>query len=176
MYICMSIGYYYEESRIVNAKVLSEEYLIARCPKGLRLEWDLIWNIAEMVRLSLLRTLPSSPIKRANWNGTRQAVIWWPIQHIAYIFPLLSPPMSSIWKRELHPITFRVPLESLCPLELRGGLTGNSTQALASTKASSRTIASTRLSTIFATAITENYNDLPNTSLPKIVRDTQFHG
>lgn len=38
MYICMSIGYYYEESRIVNAKVLSDEYLIERCPKGLRLE------------------------------------------------------------------------------------------------------------------------------------------
>ena len=32
-----SVGYYFVESRIVNASIMSEEYLIARCPKGITL-------------------------------------------------------------------------------------------------------------------------------------------
>lgn len=33
-----SIGYYFDEARFVNAACLSEEAIIARCPKGLNLQ------------------------------------------------------------------------------------------------------------------------------------------
>lgn len=32
-----SIGYYYDVNGIINASVFSEEYIIARCPKGITL-------------------------------------------------------------------------------------------------------------------------------------------
>lgn len=34
----MSIGYYFDEARFVNAACLSEEQIIERCPKGLNLQ------------------------------------------------------------------------------------------------------------------------------------------
>lgn len=34
----MSIGYYFDESRLVNAGVFSDEYIQARCPKGINLQ------------------------------------------------------------------------------------------------------------------------------------------
>ena len=33
-----SIGYYYDASRLVNPGVFSDDYIIARCPKGLNLQ------------------------------------------------------------------------------------------------------------------------------------------
>lgn len=33
-----SIGYYYDEARFINAGCLSDEAIIARCPKGLNLQ------------------------------------------------------------------------------------------------------------------------------------------
>lgn len=33
-----SIGYYYNESRLVNASIMSDEYIIKRCPKGMTLD------------------------------------------------------------------------------------------------------------------------------------------
>lgn len=33
-----SIGYYYDNSRIVNASILSDEAIASRCPKGLTLQ------------------------------------------------------------------------------------------------------------------------------------------
>lgn len=33
-----SVGYYFSQNRIANARLFSEEYLIERCPKGLNLQ------------------------------------------------------------------------------------------------------------------------------------------
>lgn len=33
-----SIGYYFDESRVVNASAFSDDYLISLCPKGLALQ------------------------------------------------------------------------------------------------------------------------------------------
>lgn len=33
-----SIGFYYEENKVLNGKVFSNDYLVARCPKGLNLQ------------------------------------------------------------------------------------------------------------------------------------------
>ena len=33
-----SVGYYYEDNRVVNNSIMSNEYLMERCPKGLNLQ------------------------------------------------------------------------------------------------------------------------------------------
>ena len=33
-----SIGYYFDSNRIVNANIMSEEYIIDRCPKGINIQ------------------------------------------------------------------------------------------------------------------------------------------
>ena len=38
MWSVVSVGYFYEENLIVNASAFSEEYIVARCPKGLALQ------------------------------------------------------------------------------------------------------------------------------------------
>ena len=38
MWTVSSVGYYLDQSRIVNASVLSEEQIIERCPKGLTIQ------------------------------------------------------------------------------------------------------------------------------------------
>lgn len=38
VYTVQSVGYYYDESRLFNAKVMSDEYIIARCPKGINIQ------------------------------------------------------------------------------------------------------------------------------------------
>lgn len=34
----MSIGYYFDQARVVNPAIMSDEYLIKRCPKGINLQ------------------------------------------------------------------------------------------------------------------------------------------
>ena len=34
----MSVGYYFDASRIVNARAFSEEQIIAKCPKGINIQ------------------------------------------------------------------------------------------------------------------------------------------
>ena len=38
LYIVQSVGYYYDEGRIVNPSLMSEEYISARCPKGINIQ------------------------------------------------------------------------------------------------------------------------------------------
>lgn len=33
-----SIGYYFDNSRLINASIMSDDYIISRCPKGLSLQ------------------------------------------------------------------------------------------------------------------------------------------
>lgn len=32
---CESVGYYFDSNQIVNAKIMSDQYILSRCPKGI---------------------------------------------------------------------------------------------------------------------------------------------
>lgn len=38
IWMVASVGYYYDQSKIINASIMSEQSLIERCPKGLQLQ------------------------------------------------------------------------------------------------------------------------------------------
>lgn len=39
LWIVASVGYYFDENMLVNASIMSDEYIENRCPKGIALKW-----------------------------------------------------------------------------------------------------------------------------------------